>query len=1240
VEFGILGPLAVWREGREVELGPAKQRALLAVLLLHEGEAMATERLVDALWGERPPATAVKALQVYVSQLRKTLGSGVLETRPLGYAVRVQDGALDLRRFERLLEEGRELLADDMPFEAGPVLRQALSLWRGEPLADFRYEAFAQDAIGRLAELRLVALEHRLEADLAVGREAEAVPELETLVREYPLRERLCGLLMLALYRAGRQADALAAYQATRARLVDELGLDPGAPLQQLERQILIHDAALDLDVGPTSEAVRRLTAPTEPAPVDTPQPEAPGARKTVTVVCCDVVAYDMRGGLLDPEALQLVMSRCLEHAGAVVERHGGTLESALDPGLRAVFGVPVVHEDDALRALRAALELVDSLPRLGAQARVGVGTGEVLVGGPSLDRGLVTGDPVVVGNRLEHAAGAGEVLIDEATRERAGEVAFVEPVAPLELPGRAEPVAAYRVVGMGDVPERRHEMRFVGRERELALGRELWARVEAEQRCELLTIVADGGVGKSRLTMELLASIDARVVRGRCLPYGEGITYWPVIEVLEQLQLRPSDEAAATAIRSLLGETGDVSSADEIAWGFRKTLEQAASESPLVVVFDDIHCGEETFLDLLEHVALLSTGFPMLLLCMARPELLERRPSWRVAIRLAPLSDENVEELIPAGIALKLREKIARAAGGNPLFIQEMLAIADETDGEIIVPPTLQALLAARLDQLDPSERSVLERGAVEGEVFHRGALLALAAGAGGVTAPLTALVRKEFVRPDRPELSGEDAFRFHHVLIRDAAYEGLPKSIRAELHERFAEWLEWHGGKLVSRDALLGYHLERSYRYRADLGLVDDELRALGDRAATRLAAAARAAHVRGDSGAASALFASAAELGSVPFERAGYALLHGTAARESGAFAAAKDVLTRVRSDAVEAGWPGLEAGADVQLALLSVRTDPVELASRLQHVGIGALAAFEALEDDRGIALALVLLAQERWIAVSMAEMEDLLDRALAPAERANDQALVAEIVFGQAKAAALGPRPVDDAVARCEGLLERARIIGPMAAARITVILGALEAQRGNASRALALGEEGKAVLREFTLLAVAGAELMTGITALVADDPEQAERELRTAAAELEELGERGMGSTVAAVHARTLLELGRAEEAEERALLALSWSDADDVATQGWARGALARAQAARDLSDAALKNARRAVEITARSDFLSQRGDAYLDLALVLDASGDQPGSRRAAGEALALYESKGNVVGAARAARLHAD
>ena len=370
------------------------------------------------------------------------------------------------------------------------------------------------------------------------------------------------------------------------------------------------------------------------------------------------------------------------------------------------------------------------------------------------------------------------------------------------------------------------------------------------------MTVVGDAGVGKSRLVAEALASFDAHVVRGRCLPYGEGITYWPVVEVIKQLAELPADPAAAAAIRSVLGESDVATSGDEIAWAFRKLLEEQA---PLVVVFDDIQWGDETFLDLVESTALLSTGAPLLLLCMARPELVEQRPSWPGALRLEPLPPEEADALIGDAVSDELRERIARAAGGNPLFISEMLAMAAE-DGEVEVPPTLKALLAARLDQLDEAERSVLERGSVEGEIFHRGGVQALAPEETQVTTRLAALVRRQLVRPDRAQIAGDDGYRFRHLLIRDAAYDALPKAVRADLHARFADWLDEHGHSLVERDEIVGYHLEQAARYAAELGQPDP---ALAERAALRLAAAGRRASDRLDYRAALALLSRAVEL-----------------------------------------------------------------------------------------------------------------------------------------------------------------------------------------------------------------------------------------------------------------------------------------------------------------------------------------------------------------------------------------
>jgi class 3 adenylate cyclase len=580
--------------------------------------------------------------------------------------------------------------------------------------------------------------------------------------------------------------------------------------------------------------------------------------RKTVTVLFCDLTGSTALGETLDPERLRALLARYFERMKAIVERHGGSVEKFIGDAVMAVFGVPVLHEDDALRAVRAAVEMRDALPELGLRGRIGVMTGEVVTG---TQERLATGDAVNVAARLEQAAQPGEVLVGGPTSALVRGATDVEPVEPLELKGKSDPVPAYRLLRVRDAPERRHEALFVGRTGELVILREAWERVRGEQRCELVTITGDAGVGKSRLAVELLASIEATVVRGRCLPYGEGITYWPVVEVLKQLDLPPAEDAAAAAIRSLLGETDSATSAEELAWAFRKAVERAAAERPLVVVFDDIQWGEETFLDLIEHVALLSAGASILVFCMARPELAERRPTWPVTLRLDPLGDEDVDELIPERIPGELRDKIVRAAGGNPLFIEEMVAMAGEAEGDVVVPPTLQALLGARLDQLETGERGVLERGAIEGEVFHQGAVEALAPEETQVTPRLAALVRKALIRSDRPQLPGEDAFRFRHLLIRDAAYDALSKAIRAELHERFASWLEHHGTELVELDEILGYHLEQACRYRAELGTADDGILAASAR--RRLTAAGRRAHVRADYGAAVSLFERASAL-----------------------------------------------------------------------------------------------------------------------------------------------------------------------------------------------------------------------------------------------------------------------------------------------------------------------------------------------------------------------------------------
>jgi len=602
--------------------------------------------------------------------------------------------------------------------------------------------------------------------------------------------------------------------------------------------------------------------------------------RKVVTVLFCDVAGSTALGDRLDPEALRRVMASYFEIARTAIERHGGTLEKFIGDAVMAVFGVPTIREDDALRAVRAAQELREAVE---IDVRIGVNTGEVVTGGEDT---LVTGDAVNVAARLEQAAEPGEVLLGAETYRLVRDAVTVETMEPVAAKGKGE-LAAFRLVSVdtGAPGLARHlDAPMVGRTHERRLLEDAFGNAVRRRGCALFTLLGTAGVGKSRLTREFLSGVDARVVEGRCLSYGEGITYCPVVEVVMQLGgVEAAPAEAADTIAALLGEADALTSAEEIAWAVRKLFEHAAEERPLVVVLDDIHWGEPTFFDLVEHVADLSRDAPILLLCLARPELLERRPGWgggklnATTTLLEPLdateTDELIERLLGAEeLDPELEQRIRTASEGNPLFVEEMVAMVRESgEHEITVPPTIKALLAARIDQLDPAERVVLERGSVEGQLFHSAAVQALATPPGSVERELVGLVRKELVRPDRPQLPVGDAYRFRHLLIRDAAYDALPKSTRAELHERFAAWLEERGPELVEHEEILGYHYEQAHRYRLELGPVDDAARMVGKRAGALLAASGRAATARADFPAAVRLLERAAAVdGELRLER----------------------------------------------------------------------------------------------------------------------------------------------------------------------------------------------------------------------------------------------------------------------------------------------------------------------------------------------------------------------------------
>jgi class 3 adenylate cyclase/tetratricopeptide (TPR) repeat protein len=953
--------------------------------------------------------------------------------------------------------------------------------------------------------------------------------------------------------------------------------------------------------------------------------------RKTVTILFCDVAGSTELGESTDPEALRALLARYFARMKEVVERHGGSVEKFVGDAVMAVFGVPQVHEDDALRACRAAVEMRDALPELGIRGRIGLNTGEVVTG---TEERLATGDAVNVAARLEQAAEPGEVLIGAATARLVRDAVELGDERQLELKGKSEPVAAYRLLAVVGETSRRSDVPIVGRERERRALDDAWERVRSERSCHLFTLLGAAGVGKSRLTAEFVGSLgDVPVVRGRCLSYGEGITYWPLVEVVLQLGRRPSDPRAVAAIASLLGESEEPATADEIAWAFRKLLEESA---PVVCLFDDLHWAEPTFLDLVDHVADWSRDAPILLVCIARPELLDRRATWAggklnaTTVLLEPLTAEETDELIErllgdSALAEPVRARIAEAAEGNPLFVEQMLAmVAESPNGDVVVPPTIQALLAARLDQLDASERGVLERGAVEGKIFHRGGVEALAPDEPDVPTKLMALVRKELVRPDRTQLPGDDAFRFRHLLIRDAAYDSLPKAARAELHERFAAWLETHGPDLIELDEILGYHLERAHRYRAELGVDGEETDGLARRAADRLTAAGERALVRNDVGAAVVLLERARELlppeqRPLPLELNAMRALSQSGDLD-GAIAVADSTIDRFR----ETGDRGAEQRGRVLRATLVFNALSVTV-EELLPVAEEAIELFTELGDHGGLADAWSLIARVELGRLQWRAMAHAADRALAHAELSGDLAVVREARVYAIPARLYGPFPVEEALA----FLAASDVVD----AYVPSMSGQLEAMRGNFDDARRLIREGLDYAHEHGhRLVAAGISMQEEEVELAAGNAEAAVAAGLQGVADLRELGERGWLSTVAGHAAEALYRLGRDEEAWAMTETADEAGAADDVITQMLILQVRAKILSRRGEHAEGERLAREAVAWGEPTDPPAHKADSYRDLAIVLAAAGKPDEALAALDRAQTLYSEKGHTVGVA--------
>jgi class 3 adenylate cyclase/tetratricopeptide (TPR) repeat protein len=1013
-----------------------------------------------------------------------------------------------------------------------------------------------------------------------------------------------------------------------------------------------------------------------------TPLQAAPSAevRKTVTILFSDVAGSTAMGEKLDPESLREVMGRYFAVMSAAIERHGGTVEKFIGDAVMAVFGLPQAHEDDALRAVRAALDMRAGLDALNEDLerrygvtmanRTGVNTGEVVTDEAAGNQRLATGDAVNVAARLEQAAPSMETLLGALTHALVRDAVEVEPVEPLELKGKSERVPAYRLVGLAS-RERAAATPLIGRADELE---QLWAAVAAAESHEggrLVTVIGEAGVGKSRLLREFTDGLtgSAAVVRGRCLPYGEGITFWPIAEAVRAaagitdddptatardkvLQLAGGDVEAADRVASAMGLVPAVFAVEETFLGVRRLFEILAADRPLVAVLDDLHWAEPTLLELIADVVE-RVRRPCLVVGTARPEYADRED----AVPDGPSGSRIMLERLGAAAAAEMAaqllgedrvdpatvERIVTASDGNPLFVEQMAAMLDEQapGADLDVPPSILALLAARLDRLAQPERAVLEPAAVAGLTFPRTAVTELVTEGDREHVPerLSSVERRRFIRAHTAVMGDPNSYQFEHILVRDAVYRRLLKRTRAQMHERFVAWADRVNGERAPEYAeITAYHLEQAHAYLADLGPLDDHGRELGHRAGERLAGAGQRAFARGDMHAAAGLLRRA--VGLMPeLDPDRLALLPdlGEALMDMGEFAEADRVLAGAIAAAQATGDHRLAAEAQLGRLLVQLYGEQGEWGARALREAERAVRVFELVGDQVGLAKAWRIIGSVHATALAYGPATAAVERAIACARLAGDTRQERRNMGALTLACVFGPMPVPEAIERCREIEAGSggdhRTEGLALCARAQ-----LEAMRGGFDEARTL------YVRARTVLTDVGGSMLGASTALdsstvemLAGDHAAAERELRRDAELLEEMGERYLLSTMEGVRAQALIALGRHEEAAEACARAESAAAEDDIESQVLVRsvraelhlhaGRTAEAAAAAAEADALLRGAE-APNIVA---------DLAVVRARIAAAGGDPEAAGRELGRAARLYHDKGNVVAEGRTAEV---
>ncbi len=855
--------------------------------------------------------------------------------------------------------------------------------------------------------------------------------------------------------------------------------------------------------------------------------------RKLVTVLFADIVGSTRIVGSVDPEVVRETLDRAFEALERVLVTHGATVEKFIGDAVMAVFGAPITHDDDPDRAVRAAFACRDAIASFGRvplELRIGVNTGEVVAGGAAATRVLVTGEAVNLGSRLEAAASAGEILVGPLTRQltargvRYGEARTIDAkgIGPVEC-WRAEAL-------LTDVPDQHRGLEgmrapLIGRDRELRLLREAYARIEGESRAYLVTVFGPAGSGKSRLIDEFVATLGtAQVRRGRCLPYGDAITFYPLLLILRaDAGIEPKDSAEGAlakldaAVHEAFGDNPDAHTvqqrvsvlaglaraedvmqdvapedlAEELRWGLRRYLERRAGSAPMTIVFEDIHWAEPAMLDLIEHLAEWSRA-PLFLVCLARPDLRDVRPSWgggatnAAAIDLSPLGPEDTRRLIAELLAIDdlpeaLRSDVVTRAEGNPLYVEEFLRMLMETGrverrgdrwigagdlATLSVPPTLHGLISARLDRVSPEVKLLLQRGSLAGRLFSTAALGALGNGEAPKSELLREAVRRDLLlEADERTAGAGRVFRFKHVLIRDVAYGTLPKAERSRLHDRYGRWLEESLGDRSSEvEDIVAFHAEQAYLLARELG--SDGAAVLGHRAFKLLRDAGRNAEHRADRHGSRSLYGRAQTVGT-ELELSEQDRIEVEAAVLLDAFEAALAEETVAALNALVRRARG--AGPSETLVRLLhwslwPPADPSRTADDRRAVGREALAVARSLGDPELVAEAQVMMTS--FNAMTMSEARPFLEQSLeeqkaSGAKRSIDQTLsILGAILANAGEFTTGLRYREEALRISRQTGAKVRIQHS-----IWNLANGLE-HVGDLDRALALEDEGLEIARE------------------------------------------------------------------------------------------------------------------------------------------------------------------------------